>query len=523
MKKIIYNFRKVMSIVAILIASTTLATSCTDDLNTKEEGPNVEEDPYADPENYPILLAKIYAGFSRIGLTGPDGDGDIPSSQDQGKTNFLRIYFNMQELTSDEAKCAWNDNDEKYYSQSMLTPDNAIGYMFYQRCMANIAFANEFIRQAKSKIVEVENIDRMIDEARTLRALNYYFLLDLVGNPGWISDEHPIDGSYKPQQIGRAGLFEWVETELKTVLEDGKLLDYSASTYGLVTNQMVQSILAKLYINAEVYTGTARWKDALTYAKMVTSHTQLKLENNYQNLFCADNHKSQEIIFALTYDYDNAQDWGGTKFIMASSKDDNISSDMLNFEEGWGGNRATQQLANLFAPADKRALFHTEGRTKEMEHLGIFSSGWAVVKFTNRSWDGAVNPNGTNKWPDTDFPMFRLADIILIQAEAELRLNDNNAINTFNKVYAHPRTGLTKKSSITLQDILDERGRELYWEAHRRTDLIRFGKFSTGYNWAWKGGVKDGKDIDKKHELFPLSTRHLTGNPDLEQTELYRN
>lgn len=523
MKKIIYNIKKTLHIVAILLASIALTTACTNDLNTEEIGPNVEEDPYASADKYPILLAKIYAGFSRIGLTGPDGDGDIPSSSDQGKTNFLRIYFNMQELTSDEAKCAWNDNDEKNYSQSLLTPDNSIGYMFYQRCMTNIAFANEFIRRTNTPVVEVNDLDRMRAEARVLRALNYYFLLDLVGNPGWITDEHPIDGSYKPQQIGRTALFEWIETELKAVLEEGKLKDYSTSTYGMVTNQMAQTILAKLYINAEVYTDTPRWNDALTYAKLVSSHANLKLEDNYQNLFCADNHRSQEIIFALTYDYNMARDWGGIRFVMASSSAADMIGDAMNFTDNWAGNRATQQLTNLFSSSDKRALFFTQERTKDMDNLSDFKSGWSVNKFTNRAWDGAENPNKTVEWPDTDFPMFRLADVILIQAEAELRLNDNNAVNTFNKVYAHTRTGMTKKSSITLQDILDERGRELYWEAHRRTDLIRFGKFSTGYNWAWKGGVKDGKDIDKKYELFPLSTRHLTGNPDLVQTELYRN
>lgn len=522
MKRIKYNIIKSIQKAALMLTALVLITACTDDLNTEEKGPNVQEDPYKDPANYPSLVAKIYAGFSRIGLTGPDADGDIPSSSDQGKTNFLRIYFNMQELTSDEAKCAWNDADEKFYSQSIMLPDNAIGYMFYQRCMTNIAFANEFLRQTNKPVVEVNDLDRMRDEVKALRALNYYFLLDLVGDPGWITDEHPTDGSYKPQQLGRTALFNWIEEQLLEVLEAKNLKDHSSSTYGMVTNQMVQTILAKLYINAEVYTGKPYWSEALKYAEMVSSHPALKLEENYQNVFCADNHRSAEIIFALTYDYHKAQDWGGTKFIMASSKDDKISNDLLNFTAGWAGNRATQQLTNLFSDEDKRALFHTEDRTQEMEELGLFTSGWAVIKFTNRGWDNAQNPNKNNEWPDTDFPMFRLADIILIQAEAELRLNNSNALSTFNKVHAHPRTGLTAKKSISLQDILDERGRELYWEAHRRTDLIRFGKFATGYNWAWKGGVKDGKDIDKKYELFPLSTRHLTGNTDLKQTELYR-
>ena len=485
--------------------------ACTDDLNTVPKGPNIELDPYADAANYPMLVAKVYSGFSKLGLTGPDGLGDIPSSPDQGKTTFLRTYFNIQELTSDEAKCAWSDNDEKNYSQTQLTPDNYIGYMLYQRCMLNIVFANEFLKNTITPRVEVENL---------LRAMNYFFLLDIYGNPGWVTEEHPV--TYLPEQLGREGMFNWIESELLDLEKGGKLRDYSSATYGLVTNQLIQTLLAKMYLNAEVYTGKARWNDALTYAKKVTSYTGLALESSYQNLFCADNNKSKEIIFALPYDFTNAQDYGGMTFVMASSTSGDMTS-LLDFNGAWAGNRATQQLTSLFNTSDKRALFFKKDRDQNMTELNNFAKGWSVIKFTNKGWDGATNPNGVGQWTDTDFPLFRLADVILIQAEAELRLGDTaNALADYNKVHAHARTGLSAATSLTLQDILNERGRELYWEAHRRTDLIRFGKFSTGYNWAWKGGVQNGTDIDKKYELFPISTKHLTGNPALQQNELYK-
>ncbi|MDU1892267.1 MAG: RagB/SusD family nutrient uptake outer membrane protein [Dysgonomonas sp.] len=521
MKKIINNSKRLLYIAAVMVFATFASTSCTSDLDTVPKGPNVQLDPYADPANYPLLVAKVYAGFSKLGLKGPDGDGDIPSSSDQGKTNFLRIYFNIQELTADQAKCAWNDNDEKNYSQTLLAPDNNIGYMLYQRCMLNIVFTNEFLRNTDPPVVEVADINRLRAEVKVLRAMNYYFLMDVFGNPGWVTEEHPVDGSYYPQQLGREGMFNWIEGELKGVLAEGSLKDKSASTYGLVTNQVVQTILAKMYINAEVYTGKARWSDALTYAKMVTSYSGLALDDNYQNIFCADNDRSNEIIFALPYDFDYATDWGGMTAIMAASTGGDMTGDLLNFTASWSGNRATQQLTNLFSSTDKRALFFTTGRTKDMTELGNFNSGWSVKKYTNRGWNDAANTHGNDQWVDTDFPMFRLADVILIQAEAELRTNDSNAVGTFNKVHAHARTGLSTVSSITLQDILDERGRELYWEAQRRTDLIRFGKFASGYNWAWKGGVQNGKDIDNKYIVFPISTRHLTGNPDLKQNEGY--
>lgn len=518
MKKI--NIKNKIAYILLSIIMVTPLTSCTGDLDTVPSGPNIDLDPYTDAANYPALVSKIYSGFSHLGLSGPDGDGDIPSSTDQGKTNFLRIYFNMQELTSDEAKCAWNDNDEKNYSQSLMTADNYIGYMMYQRCMLNIVMANEFLKNTDVPKAQVENLDRLRDEVRVLRAMNYFFLLDLFGNPGWVADD-PQPTSL-PQQIGRTESFNRIESELLDIEKRGLLPDASTKTYGLMTNQIIQTILAKMYINAEIYTGTARWSDALTYAKKVTSYSGFQLETNYQNLFCADNDKSKELIYALAYDYTTSKDWGGMTFIMAASTSGDMVGDLLDFSASWGGNRATQQLSNLFAPADKRALFFTTDRDKDMTNLTNFQSGWSVMKFTNRGWDGARNPNGVNQWVDTDFPMFRLADVILIEAEAELRLgNTSQAIVAFNKVHAHARTGLNAVASLSLQDILDERGRELYWEAQRRTDLIRFGKFTTGYNWAWKGGQQTGIDISEKYTLFPIATKHLTANPNLKQNPLY--
>lgn len=520
MKNKMIKYKNILYIGLSVLLSLPFA-ACTDDLNTTQKGPNVELDPYSDASNYPMLVAKVYAGFSKLGITGPDGDGDIPSSSDQGKTTFLRTYFNIQELTSDEAKCAWSDSDERNYSQTLLAPDNYIGYMLYQRCMLNIVFANEFLKNTVTPQVEVENLDRMRAEVRTLRAMNYFFLLDVYGNPGWVTEEHSV--SYLPEQLGREGMFNWIESELLDIEKGGLLRDYSSATYGLATNQLVQTVLAKMYLNAEVYTGTARWSDALTYAKKVTSYTGLELESNYQNLFCADNDKSKEIIFALPYDFTQARDWGGMTFVMASSTAGDMTGELLDFNASWSGNRATQQLSSLFSSSDKRALFFKTDRDQNMTELLNFQKGWSVIKFTNRGWDGATNPNGIGQWTDTDFPLFRLADVILIQAEAELRLGDSaSALTDYNKVHAHSRTGLAAATSITLQDILNERGRELYWEAQRRTDLIRFGKFTTGYNWAWKGGVQNGTDIDKKYELFPISTKHLTGNPALQQNELYK-
>ncbi len=497
-------------------------SSCTDDLNTVPQSENTEMTPYLKPEAYPQLVAKIYAGFCRIGNTGPDQDRDI-SEGDGSESSFIRSYFNMQELVADQVKSAWNDEPPLYYSKTIIQPGNRYAYNVYQRCMLTIAFANDFLRNTESPKVHVDNLDRYRAEVRGLRAMNYYFLMDLFGNPGWIDETKPMDGSYLPQQLGRENLFNWIEAEFKDVIASGKLLNHSQQSYGLFTNQAAQAMLAKMYLNSLVYTGKERWADCITYSDEIINYNQslLKLEDNYQNLFCADNDLSTEIIFTLPYDRANAQDWGGTKFIMGAFS----SSDMFDFVflEGadWQGYRATPELVDLFNPSDKRALFFTTGRTKEMTDIKNFTNGYSVVKFTNKGKDGST-AKGVSQFPDTDYPLIRLAEIYLTKAEAQFRSNaGDKGLAAYNIVHAHPRTGIAAATNIVESDILAERGRELYLECQRRTDLIRFGKFTTGYNWSWKGDILTGKDVPSYYNVFPLDPSTLSTNPELKQNPEY--
>jgi hypothetical protein len=145
-----------------------------------------------------------------------------------------------------------------------------------------------------------------------------------------------------------------------------------------------------------------------------------------------------------------------------------------------------------------------------MDTLSVFSSGVLVRKFRNVTSTGAAGSDLTLNFPDTDFFMFRLADVKLMYAEA---------LDQVNQVRA--RSGAAALASVSLNDILDERGRELYWEGHRRSDLIRFGKYTKGNNWPFKGNVKTGRDIEDFRTLFPFPNTELVLNSSLPQNPGY--
>jgi hypothetical protein len=174
---------------------------------------------------------------------------------------------------------------------------------------------------------------------------------------------------------------------------------------------------------------------------------------------------------------------------------------------------------------DTRGRFHIAGQNIDITDVTLFTDGYAIRKFSNVKSDG-TNGSDTN-FPDTDFPMFRLADVLLMASESLLRTNGdrNLALNYFNQVrnrgYGGTGGGITD-GQLTLQMLLDERARELYWECHRRTDLVRFGQFSqTDYRWAWKGGVPEGRSVEAYRDVYPIPAADLGANPKLEQNTGY--
>jgi hypothetical protein len=198
---------------------------------------------------------------------------------------------------------------------------------------------------------------------------------------------------------------------------------------------------------------------------------------------------------------------------------------------GWGGLRTTPQFVNQFPNGaeseDERALFHTEGQSLEINNISSFSNGYAVTKYKNVDVDGNQGSDATGEMVDTDFPMFRLGDVYLMYAEAVVRGGGGDmsqAVSYVNELreraYGNSGNNISA-SDLTPDFILNERARELYWEAHRRTDLIRFGQFSDRGIWAWKGGVPQGTTTGAFRDLYPIPSSDIGVNTNLEQNPGY--
>jgi hypothetical protein len=525
------NYRKIY-LILVAAASVLTMASCSKNLDRLPNNGIYADSVYSSLAGYKQSLAKVYGAFALTGSNGP-GSTDL-AGIDAGLSDFLRMYWDAQELASDEAICAWV-TDANGAIQELNTMNwsvnNAILTGLYNRCFYQITVANSFIRESASDAVaahgitgsDADEITHYVAEARFIRAYQYWVLMDLIGNPPFVTENDPI-GSFLPPQISRDSLFGYVESELKAIEPD--LLDARTNEYGRVDKGADWALLARLYLNAEVYTGTARWADAATYAKKVID-AGYQLKTNYNELFLADNNvNNPEMILPINYDALNTQTYGGTTFIVNASINTDMGTDKFGVPSGgWGGNRAKPTLPNLFSDlsgsTDKRAMFY--GSTKDVTAINQFTDGLAVTKFRNINADGST-PANAGTFCSIDFPLFRLGEVYLTYAEASLRNNDAaTAVAAFNTIRQRAYGNTSGNiSSVTLDDILAERGRELYWEGYRRTDLIRFGKYTgANYLWQWKGGVKDGTGVDSHLNIFPIPSTDIVANTNLVQNPGY--
>jgi hypothetical protein len=519
------------SILSFLFASVLMA-ACTKDLNRSPKYALTTDDLYKNEAGYKSSLAKIYGGFALTGNTGPDGSGDL-GGIDEGFSSYLRNYWNLQELSTDEAVIAWNDQTIKDFHNMSWTSADVFNRAMYSRIFYEITLANAFIREsADDKVAsrgitgaDADKIKMYKAEARFLRALSYYHALDLYGNPTFVTEKDGI-GAYLPPQTNSVDLFNYIESELKAV--ESSLPDPRQNEYARADKAAVWMLLANLYLNAKQYIGTEKNTEAITYSSKVINAGYI-LEPNYANLFLADNNKSKEIIFPIAFDGNRTRTWGGTTYLVHAPVGGDMNVNDFGVDFGWGGLRMTKAFVNTFPDitgnTDKRAIFQTAGQNIEIADIGEFRDGYTSRKWKNVTSTGAKGSNLT--WVDTDYPIFRLAEAYLIYSEAVLRNGSGgtmaNAVAYFNnlrqRAYGNTSANVT---AITLDDILNERARELYWEGKRRTDLIRFGKFTTSaYIWQWKGGVADGRAVESFRNLYPIPAPELNSNPQLKQNPGY--
>lgn len=514
---------------------------------------------YQDPANYQKVMAKLYASLILTGQA-PTGIADI-SAGNEGYTSFYRSYWNLQETGSDLIANGWhNDPGIPELSQTQWTPNNPIIQAMFTRIYFEVNLCNEYLRNSTDDKLneygisgaDAERARQYRNDARFLRAFAYYYAVDMFGNAPLVTESDPI-GYYFPKQLdtdwqaGRRKMFEYVESELKAV--ESSLPD--APEYGRAGKGAAQAMLAHLYLNAEVYTGQARYTDCITYCNRVMQNSNYSLADSYPNLFAGDNGQNanvrREIIFSLNCDGARSQTYGGTTVLVNGSMGGSFNASNKGTTNAWAGQRAMPELVNLFGDStsavannagtsgDRRGRFWTRTRSyriRRLNQLSDYTYGFGIWKWTNTRSDGSARSDASGLWSDTDVPLLRLGEIYLTYAEAVLRGGSGgssaDALEKVNmlrrRAYAEPvnvPSTTADVSTLDLDFLLAERGRELYWEGYRRNDLIRFGKFVSGYNWTFKNGIPGGADLLPGRELYPIPASAIASNPEMRQNPAY--
>ena len=530
------------------VAAAAMLTACVGDLNTIPLNPTdvTSETAYgADEEGYVQGLTKIY--FQLVSNNTQD-----LQVADGGASEFIRAFWSTQEVTADAAKCAWgdawvNDLNKNTWKGDVL---NDAVYAVYVRTLQGVTYVNEYLRQTSDDNLSLRGCSDAVKakvqeyraEARFLRAFFYWAALDTFGQVPFATEESPFGGGYNPPQKSRTEVFNYVIDELEELAADGSAMPAAQSNYPRADKGSCLGLLARMYLNAEVYTGTAMWAEAKTTCERIFA-LGYRLAPTHAELFRGDNGENPdakgEFLFAASYNAEHTQSYGGTTYLTLSTlSGDDGAVNIIGINGGWAGNRVPYEyVAKWFTDVkgqnyetgeyqytDKRAgYFYIKGRSESMQdQLNTFLNGWSCIKFNNVPHDStAVDYAATaakKNFSDIDWPLIRLGEINLIYAEACMHAGGNASAQV--KALTD-RAGVSAPSKIDEEWLLAERSRELMWEAHRRTDLIRFGKWISGYNWTYKGGNFGGQDLPAHFNIFPVPSTELSTNPDLEQNPNY--
>ncbi len=633
-----FNNKYSIVAIALMVLMVATVTSCVDSLNTTPIDDDVVTSAslYENEQDYQQVLAKLYAGFATTGQQGPAGNPDIQGI-DEGFSSYIRQMWVSQEIPTDEAVVGWNDPGLPEFNFQSWGASNDFVMGMYSRVFYEISMANEFIRNAKGN--SNSTVQGYMAEARFLRALSYWHALDFYGGGvPFVTEENGV-GAYQPEPVGDQELFNYIESELKAI--ESELPAPQQNEYARADQAAVWTLLTKLYLNAEVYTGEPHYTEAITYADKVIEQGGYTLESDYGNLFLADNHIANGVIFPIAFDGRNTQTYGGTTFIAHAAVGGDMDITDFGLNSAWAGHRVTPQFADKFVPlgspgettsnpdgdpeiyvpgsyqsgsgygsnwtpgnapplvddnndgiyrgtvyvgsagaeiqltperdwdeswgdnegdgtyeaggsnivipksgrhtfmvntnnntytieqTNERNTLYISGQNKDIPSLAEFTNGYAISKWKNITTNG--QPGSDLEFVDIDFPMFRLADVYLMYAEAVVRGGDggdmNKAVRLVNDLRERAYNGQDQNissSELTLDFLIDERGRELYWEGHRRTDLRRFGMFTgSDYTWAWKGNSQNGNSTNDTYNVFPIPVSDINSNPNLTQNPGY--
>ncbi|WP_420579869.1 RagB/SusD family nutrient uptake outer membrane protein [Reichenbachiella sp.] len=536
----------------LIIILTIIASGCMD-LDVQPKNGLTEAVAFSDSESYRLYLSKLYGSFMLTGQDGPDGDADLSIINDEGFSSYIRAYWKAQELTTDEAVISWTDAGIREMHEHSWTAGNQFVRVLYYRIFYTIALSNDFLNQSSESnldaygITEADRVEirAFRNEARFIRALSYFHALDFYRSVPLLTSIT----SELPFQAEPKALFDFIVQELEDV--EANLPDPKANQYGRADKAAVWMLQAQLYLNAEVFIGESMYDQVLTVTEKVIA-AGYTLTPNYDDLFKADNHTSTEVIFAFSSDGVSSLNWGGTTFMVNAAiggfMNDNIvdgtekvidggdgtevslpDEGLTNYGVGggWAGMRTTSAMLDKFqfgTPSqDPRGIFYSNGQSLEIEDIAEFQEGIAVPKFVNNTSDGTAGSNVDQV--DTDFPYFRVADAYLMYAEAVVRSGNGNratAVQLINELreraYGDASANISD-ADLTTAFVMDERVRELYWEATRRRDLIRDNKFTKNYVWPWKGNEKDGIETEDFRIIFPIPSSELESNPNMVQND----
>lgn len=518
----------------LLAGSLLVAATACGDLTVEPKSTVTSANIFTDPASYRAFLAKLYGGLAITGQSGPDGNADIQGI-DEGFSQYTRGYWQLQELPTDEAIIGWGDTGLPELNFQTWGATNPFVGAMYARIFYQVALANQFLREtsddklaSRGVPADLQNtIHQYRAEARFLRALSYWHALDLFGNVPLVDEN--FDVSQLPTQATPQQVFDFVESELKDIR--GQLPGPKQNEYGRADQGAVDMLLAHLYLNAEVYTGTPRYADAQAAAQSVIESGAYSLDPDFRRIFSADNNTSPEMIFAVPQDGVHTRTWGGMTYLVHGAVGGSMNAANYGIGGGWWGLRLRPETVDRYegganGPDGRTSFFWTDGQTEAISDYTNFNQGIGAPKYTNMTSTGQAGSN--SDFPDTDYPMFRLADAYLIYAEAYARgaggdgataLGYVNALRE--RAYGGPAGDVTL-AWLTPQHILDERSRELMWEGFRRQDLIRFGQFTgSSYVWSWKGGVAAGEATDAHLALYPIPANELSANPNIKQNPGY--
>lgn len=538
---------------ALIAVLSSGVTSCINDLDISPIDPQT-----GGSFDQQGVFVKGYAMLGVTGQKGIDGSPDL-DGQDEGESGFYRTTFNCNELPTDECLWAWQENqDIPQLTSISWSPSSQRTEWVYVRLGYDITQYNFFLDQTES-MTDAETL-RQRAEIRFLRALHYWYFLDLFGKAPF--KEH-FNNDLPVEKKGTE-LYTYIQNELNEIEAD--MYEPRQAPFGRADKAANWLLRARLYLNAGVYTGQTDYAKAEEYASKVIG-SAYKLCTNYSELFMADNDENenamQEIILPIRQDGVKTRNYGGSTYLVCGTRVAGMPR--MGTTNGWSCIFARAAMVQKFfsnlddvpmlradveipkgldtdeqiddfdaehgirtedmikAAGDDRALLYSGvggGRRKiQTDAISGFTDGLSIVKWQNYRSDGKPVSHAT--YPDTDIPLFRLAEAYLTRAEAIFR-QGGDATGDINEL--RKRANCTRKvQTVTEQELIDEWAREFYLEGRRRSDLVRFGMFTTNkYLWDWKGGAMNGTSVASYYNKYPIPVSDINNNRNMSQNEGYK-